>query len=332
MGPDPGGKTDATVNSDITRTDQPSADSATSRNSSRTSNAAEGAEHRSAQSQWTTSGSDSSTRGRNSGNPPSNSTDHSQNARSEFEAIGSLAADATKPLACPDGNFTSRDVIRRASCRGTSFGAHRVSYDTQFDSPSAHTLTLKGSVKPLALLEQLASRPNDENAAVVAMHMGDEQMRKRIIGRSQQDASLLDQDWLDVERLADVEITSEDPEHPIESALLPQGGSGWRAAEPGRQTIRLLFARPQGLRRICLVFAESTIERTQEYALRWSSDGGQSFHEIVRQQWNFSPRGATCETEDYRVDLPDVTILELVIIPDTSGKIAFASLAQLRLA
>ena len=125
---------------------------------------------------------------------------------------------------------------------------------------------------------------------------------------------------------------SEDPGHPIEAALLPRRGSGWRAAEPGRQAIRLLFTSPQRLRRIWLVFAESTVERTQEYVLRWSSDGGQPFHEIVRQQWNFSPQGATRETEDYRVGLSDVAILDLSIIPDTSGKIAFASLVELRIA
>src|SRR5215470_8512030 len=111
-------------------------------------------------------------------------------------------------------------------------------------------------------------------------------MRKRIIDQAQQDASLPDRDWLDAEAVAEVEVTSEDPAHPIESALLPQGGSGWRAAEPGKQTIRLVFATPQQLRRIWLVFAESAVERTQEYVLRWSSHGGRSFQEIVRQQWN----------------------------------------------
>ena len=157
-------------------------------------------------------------------------------------------------------------------------------------------------------------------------------MRKRIVGRAQQEAVLADQDWLNVERLADVEVTSEDPRYPIEAALVPGRGSGWRAAEPGGQTMRLLFTSPQRLRRIWLVFAESTIERTQEYVLRWSSGGGQSFHEIVRQQWNFSPQGATRETEDHRVELSDVAILELSIIPDTSGNLAFASLVQLRIA
>ncbi len=157
-------------------------------------------------------------------------------------------------------------------------------------------------------------------------------MRKRIIAPGQQGTASPDQDWLNVEGLAEVEITSEDAAHPIESALLPGGVSGWRAAGPGKQTIRLLFAYPQRLRRIWLNFAETRTERTQEYVLRWSADGGQSFREIVRQQWNFSPQGATCETEDHHVELPAVTVLELSIIPDTSGGNAFASLAQLRLA
>jgi hypothetical protein len=157
-------------------------------------------------------------------------------------------------------------------------------------------------------------------------------MRKRIIPPIQQETFPLGKGWLDLERLAQVEITSEDSAHPIESALLPDRGSGWRAAGPGEQTIRLLFDHPQQLRRIWLQFLEPVTERTQEFVLRWSPDGGQSFQEIVRQQWNFSPQGATCETEDHRVDLFGVTVLELSIIPDISGGEVHASLAQLRLA
>ncbi|MBA1444491.1 MAG: carbohydrate-binding protein [Chromatiales bacterium] len=157
-------------------------------------------------------------------------------------------------------------------------------------------------------------------------------MRKRIITSVQQETLSPDQNWLNLEGLAEVEITSEDASHPIESALLPGRDSGWRAAGPGKQTIRLLFANPQRLRQIWLNFVETRIERTQEYVLRWSPDGGQSFQEIVRQQWNFSPQAATGETEDHRVELPAVTVLELTIIPDISGGDAVASLAQLRLA
>jgi hypothetical protein len=157
-------------------------------------------------------------------------------------------------------------------------------------------------------------------------------MRKRIITPVQQETASPDLEWLNMEGLAEVEITSEDAAHPIESALLPGRSSGWLAAAPGKQTIRLLFDDPQRLQRIWLYFVEPHTVRTQEYVLRWSPDGGQSFREIVRQQWNFSPEGATSETEDLHVELPAVTVLELSIIPDISGGNAFASLAQLRLA
>ena len=145
-------------------------------------------------------------------------------------------------------------------------------------------------------------------------------------------SAAVEPDWLDLERLAQVEITSEDADYPIESALIPGTGSGWRAAQPGEQTIRLLFDEPLRLRRIHLVFHEGERERTQEFVLRWSPDGGQSYREIVRQQYNFSPPDVAREVEDYDVDLDGVTALELKIVPDISGGSARASLAQLRVA
>jgi hypothetical protein len=89
---------------------------------------------------------------------------------------------------------------------------------------------------------------------------------------------------------------------------------------------------PQRLKRIWLVFEEAENQRTQEFFLRWSPDHGRSFRVIVRQQWNFSPPVTVRETEDYTVDLSDVTVLELRILPDQSGGTARASLASLRLA
>jgi hypothetical protein len=91
-----------------------------------------------------------------------------------------------------------------------------------------------------------------------------------------------------------------------------------------------MFDEPQRLTRISLVFEETVTERTQEFVLRWSGDGGRSFREIVRQQWNFSPPKTTREVEEYRVELPDVTVFELVIVPDISRGAAHASLKSLR--
>lgn len=157
-------------------------------------------------------------------------------------------------------------------------------------------------------------------------------MRKRIISSVEQQVQSPEQDWLNLEKLVEVEITSEDPAYPIESALLPDQASGWQAAESGTQTIRLLFSQPQTLRRIWLNFVETHSERTQEYVLRWSGDGGQTFREIVRQQWNFDPKDASSETEDHHVELAAVNVLELTIIPDISGGNALASLSRLKLA
>jgi hypothetical protein len=157
-------------------------------------------------------------------------------------------------------------------------------------------------------------------------------MRKRIIGHGLHEVAAAEPGWMDLERLAQVEITSEDVDHPIESALIPGTGSGWRAAQPGEQTIRLRFDEPLRIKRIRLVFHEDEQERTQEFILRWSPDGGQSYRDLVRQQYNFSPPGAAHEVEDYDVDLDGVTALELKIVPDISGGSARASLAQLRVA
>jgi hypothetical protein len=156
-------------------------------------------------------------------------------------------------------------------------------------------------------------------------------MRKQIITAQGGQGAQPTDHWFNLERLATVEITSEDPAFPIEAALLPaEDGSGWRAAGPGEQRVRLRFDEPQRVRRIWLDFLEEKAERTQQYVLCWSADGGRTFQEIVRQQWNFSPRGATRETEEHRVDLAGVTVLELVILPEIGGGEARASLRALR--
>jgi hypothetical protein len=156
-------------------------------------------------------------------------------------------------------------------------------------------------------------------------------MRKRFITPILQDTPPPDAGWLNLDRAAVVEVTSEDKEYPVESALVAEETQGWRAADSGAQTIRLIFDEPQRLTRIVLVFEEAQTERTQEFVLRWSPDGGRSFREIVRQQWNFSPPDTVREIEEYRVELSGVKVLELVIVPDISQGMARASLKSLRL-
>jgi hypothetical protein len=151
-------------------------------------------------------------------------------------------------------------------------------------------------------------------------------MRKRLIRSESADIP----DWLDLTSVT-AEMSSESPAHPIEGALLP-GGHGWQASEPGPQTIRLVFDHPQRIKTINLSFNEVTVPRTQEFVLRWCSETETVFREVVRQQWNFSPPQTTREVENYAVDLADVKVFELAIIPDVSGGNKYASLETMRLA
>jgi hypothetical protein len=158
-------------------------------------------------------------------------------------------------------------------------------------------------------------------------------MRKRLITPlpTPEDAPPPDEGWLELDGAATVEVTSEEKEYPVESALVLGEMRGWRAAASGTQIIRLVFDNPQRLTRVALVFEETEMQRTQEFVLRWSPDRGRSFREIVRQQWNFSPPETTRENEEYHVAVSDVTVLELVIVPDISRGAARASLKSLRL-
>jgi hypothetical protein len=158
-------------------------------------------------------------------------------------------------------------------------------------------------------------------------------MRKRILGSYHpQPREASEQSWLDVERIATVEVTSEDARFPIENVFASNAGPGWRAAVPGEQHIRLLFDSPVSLHRIQLRFDEAEHERTQEFILRWASISHEATTDIVRQQGTFSPAGSTTEIERYVIDLDAVSVLELAIVPDIGGGKAVATVGSWRLA
>jgi hypothetical protein len=152
-------------------------------------------------------------------------------------------------------------------------------------------------------------------------------MRKRLIERSPAGT----EEWLDVDKVAQIEISSEDPTHPIDFAFTDRE-EGWQAAESGEQLVRVVFDEPRDLRVIELTFDERRTPRTQEFLLRWSADGGRSYRDLVRQQFTFSPPGTTSETERFTVNLRGVTAVELTIVPDISHGPVHASLRTLRMA
>jgi hypothetical protein len=159
-------------------------------------------------------------------------------------------------------------------------------------------------------------------------------MRKSIVSPSAVATTPISEVWRDLERIARVEISSEDEQFPIENAVGKKETTGWRAAETGPQLIRLQFDEPQNIKRLRLRFVERAAERTQEFAV--FAGAGSELKEIVRQQWTFSPYGSTEETEDYTVNLSGITTLELRIDPDRSHdpkqSREYASLQSLRLA
>lgn len=159
-------------------------------------------------------------------------------------------------------------------------------------------------------------------------------MRKSIVSPLPVAATPIRDNWRDLERIARVEITSEDAMFPIEHALGKTLSTGWRAAGTGPQVIRLHFDEPLTIRRIELHFIDKTSERSQEFAIFAGS--GTNLHEVVRQQFTFSPTGSTEEIEDYTVSLDGVTVMELKIDPDRSHdpkqSQSYASLQSLRLA
>jgi hypothetical protein len=159
-------------------------------------------------------------------------------------------------------------------------------------------------------------------------------MRKIMINQAAETTPSSDPDFLDIEHLAQVEFTSECPEHPVEAALLlaETSGKGWQAATSGEQTIRLVFDRPCAIRRIFLMFDEPQQSRTQEFVLLWLRDDESAYREILRQQYRFSPPDTIREIENYEVRLDQLKVLELKIMPDISGSQACARLRQLRLA
>lgn len=155
-------------------------------------------------------------------------------------------------------------------------------------------------------------------------------MQKEIVAATSERAPAPGGSWMDLENVR-VRLSSEDAAWPIESALKEdQSGNGWRAAQAGAQTIWIDFASPQPIQEIKLRF-EATERRTQEFVLLCSTDGGRSYREIVRQQFNFSPDAASVEDETYFPHLTGVTGLKLTIIPDISGGDARATLRALRI-
>jgi hypothetical protein len=139
-------------------------------------------------------------------------------------------------------------------------------------------------------------------------------------------------DEIDIAAVATVLVTSEAPDHPIDQVFdLDQGrrGAHWIAGEPGEQMVTLAFAAPQTINQILLEVEQPDFARTQELHLSLPCDGGRTYRELLRQEFNFSPPGTTFEREKWTISVQGVTHLRLVIKPDKGEKSCRAKLTSL---
>ena len=158
-------------------------------------------------------------------------------------------------------------------------------------------------------------------------------LRKRLL-EAEAAASGRAANEIDIVSRATISYSSEDPAHPVEHLLDGQSGPGatrWISARADTtEHIVLEFDRPQRISRLVYEVEEPARERTQEVRVEVSEDGGRSYRQIVAQEYNFSPGGATYQREEQRLDLHRVSHLRLTIVPNKNGS-GTATLTALRL-
>lgn len=131
--------------------------------------------------------------------------------------------------------------------------------------------------------------------------------------------------WLDLDAVADVMIV-------VDGRRVARAPRAWSADCPGEQIIEVRFHHPTSVRRLRVVSSEVEQSRTQEMRIWASSLRGERHRELLRQQFNFSPNGATEEVEDYALQLDDVSAIQLRIVPSIDGRPAVARVSELRIA
>ena len=91
----------------------------------------------------------------------------------------------------------------------------------------------------------------------------------------------------------------------------------------------LAFDAPQTIVQALLEVEELEVARTQELQLSLSCDGGGTYREGLRQEFNFSRTGRPSSGRSGKMTAEGVTHLRLVIKPDKGGKPYRATLTSL---
>jgi hypothetical protein len=139
---------------------------------------------------------------------------------------------------------------------------------------------------------------------------------------------------IDIARHAALAYSSEDPKHPLEHLIDRHFGPGatrWASAGPdATEYIALEFDHVQRISRLIYEVEEPQEQRTQEVRIEVWSARDRTYRQVLVQDYNFSPQGATFEHEDVQLDLPAISHMRLIIVPNTRGS-GIATLTSLRL-
>ncbi|MBV8739966.1 MAG: discoidin domain-containing protein [Alphaproteobacteria bacterium] len=159
-------------------------------------------------------------------------------------------------------------------------------------------------------------------------------IRKRPLETSAATADTRAAGEIDIIGCATIAYSSEDPAHPVEHMFDGCTGAGatrWMSARPDAvEHIVLKFDQPQVISRLVYEVEETNRERTQEVRVEISEDRGRSYRQILVQEYNFSPSGATYQREEQRFNLLRVSHFCLTIVPNKNGS-GTATLTSLRL-
>ena len=139
---------------------------------------------------------------------------------------------------------------------------------------------------------------------------------------------------ISIPETATILVTSETVDHPVDHICDGRRGPGatrWVAKEPGEQTIILAFDTPLSLNTVSLEIEEFEVSRTQELTVAISKDRGETYRELLRQEYHFSPSGTTFERERWTIAAPAVTHLKIWIKPDKSNTFCYATITSLSL-
>lgn len=131
--------------------------------------------------------------------------------------------------------------------------------------------------------------------------------------------------WLDLGVVADVGIVAG-------GRSVTRAPGFWSAECEGEQLIEIRFHRRMPVRRVRVVSSDAEQSRTQEMTIWVSLRGGEQHREVLRQQFTFSPGGATQEVEEYGLQLEEVSRIQLRIVPNVDGRPAVARVTELRVA